>query len=76
MEWEIEFKNYQQNLTNNIKTQRNKLGLSQEKLAFLSGVDRTMVSKIERCLANPSLEMLCKIAHSLDVTVNFLLMKN
>jgi transcriptional regulator with XRE-family HTH domain len=49
--------------------------LSQKRLAFEAGVDRTLVSKIERVIANPSLEILFKIAHCLDVTVVELLKK-
>lgn len=44
-------------------------GLSQEKLALEAGVDRTLVSKIERKIANPSIEILLKLAFALKVPV-------
>ena len=48
---------------------RKSKGLAQERLALEAGVDRTLVSKIERLIANPSLEILLKLASTLDVTV-------
>ena len=44
--------------------------LSQEKLALEAGVDRTVVSKIEREATNPSIEILIRLAICLDVNVN------
>uniref|UniRef100_UPI0040478A2F helix-turn-helix domain-containing protein n=1 Tax=Polynucleobacter sp. TaxID=2029855 RepID=UPI0040478A2F len=49
------------------------LGLSQEKLAFLAGIDRTYMSEIERELANPSIEVLLKISNALDLSPQDLL---
>jgi transcriptional regulator with XRE-family HTH domain len=54
-------------IAENIKFQRNKLGLSQEDLAFLAGVDRTFVSKIERKQANPSVKTLICLADALEI---------
>jgi transcriptional regulator with XRE-family HTH domain len=53
-------------LSQNIKDRRALLGLSQEKLAFLAGIDRTYMSEVERELANPTIEVLLKIANALD----------
>ena len=39
----------------------------------VSGVDRTLVSKIERVAANPSLEVLVKLATALKVSTQTLL---
>ena len=39
----------------------------------MAGVDRTMVSKIERELTNPSIETLLKLANVLGVTVSAML---
>jgi DNA-binding XRE family transcriptional regulator len=50
-------------------------GIAQERLGLESGVDRTLVSKIERQIANPSLEILSKIAAYLEVSVIELLTK-
>lgn len=60
-------------LAANIKEQRAKKRLAQEALALESGVHRTMLSKIERCLTNPSLETLIKLANTLEVSVSELL---
>jgi transcriptional regulator with XRE-family HTH domain len=60
-------------LSENIKNLRRERGIAQERLGLESGVDRTLVSKIERQIANPSLEILSKIAAQLDVSVVTLL---
>ena len=57
----------------NIKRIRLEVGLAQERLALEAGVDRTLVSKIERVLANPSLEILVKLATALGVSIDVLL---
>ena len=62
-------------MSENIKSLRREQGLAQERLGLESGVDRTLVSKIERQIANPSLEILSKIAAHLQVTVTELLTK-
>ena len=67
--WEKEFKKLRMNLGRNIKSIRLEQGLAQERLALDAGVDRTLVSKIERLIANPSLEILTKLATVLDVSV-------
>jgi transcriptional regulator with XRE-family HTH domain len=61
------------NLAKNIKELRLNKGLAQEKLALEANVDRTLVSKIERQIANPSLEILLKIAISLEVPISELI---
>lgn len=57
----------------NIRRYQAERGVAQEKLALIAGVDRTMVSKIERELTNPSIETLLKLANVLGVTVSALL---
>ena len=54
-------------LAENIKQERKRIGMSQEELAFKANIDRTFVSKMERCQANPSLKTLLAIADVLDV---------
>ncbi len=49
--------------------------LSQEELAFRAGLDRTYVSQIERGIGNPSVLILIKIADTLGVEVQELLVK-
>jgi transcriptional regulator with XRE-family HTH domain len=56
-------------LAENLKKLRRSRGLAQEKLALEAQVDRTVVSKIERQIANPSLDILVRLAYVLDVTV-------
>lgn len=46
---------------------------SQEALALTAGLDRTLVSKLERGVSSPSLETLLKLANVLDVPVDELL---
>ena len=56
-------------LSENIRVLRGKRGLSQERLALEAGIDRTLVSKIERTIANPTLGVLTKLAFVLEVPV-------
>ena len=62
------------NLALNLKSIRMAKGLAQERLALDAGVDRTVVSKIERGVTNPSLEILLRLANHLDVQVGQLLL--
>jgi transcriptional regulator with XRE-family HTH domain len=73
--WEEKFFNNKQKLSQNIKLLRLKKGIAQEKLGLESGVDRTLISKIEREIANPSLEVLVKISTYLDVPLEDLFKK-
>jgi transcriptional regulator with XRE-family HTH domain len=52
----------------NIKKYRKAKGISQEKLALISGIDRSYMSEIERCLANPSIDALLRISNALEVS--------
>jgi DNA-binding XRE family transcriptional regulator len=51
-----------------LKSLRNAKGISQEKLAELSGLDRSYVSLLERGLRQPSLETLFLIGSALDIS--------
>lgn len=70
-----DFQELQLVLSDNIKQLRKARGLAQERLGLESGVDRTMVSKVERRIANPTLDMLVKLANTLEVSVTDLLTK-
>ena len=60
-------------LSTNIKRLRKEQGISQEKLALKADIDRSYMSEVERCLANPSVEALLKIGNALDVPPSELL---
>lgn len=49
--------------------------LSQERCAWNAGIDRTLMSKIERAKTNPSLDTLLKLANYLNVSVSDLLLE-
>jgi transcriptional regulator with XRE-family HTH domain len=53
-----------------IRTRRDQLGLSQEKLAEKCGFDRTYISMLERGKRNPSLLNLLKLAKGLKTSVS------
>ena len=56
-------------LARNLRSIRIKRGYAQERLGLDAGVDRTVVSKIERAAANPSLQTLLKLSNVLDVPI-------
>lgn len=56
-------------LSSNIRALRKAQGLAQERLGLEAGVDRTFVSKLERGIGNPTLDILVKIANRLGVRV-------
>lgn len=49
-------------------------GITQEKLSFETGVDRTYISYIERGERNPSLFMVWRLANALKVSASDLLL--
>ena len=50
-----------------VRAKRSELGLSQEQLAFETGLDRTYISGVERGVRNPSLVIVQKIAKGLKL---------
>ena len=74
--WETELSAARRLLSENIKTLRKERNLAQERLALEAGVDRTVVSKIERQVSNPSLEILVKLEFTLKVPLAQLLSEN
>lgn len=56
-------------LADNLRRLRSERALSQERLALEAGIDRTMLSKIERRISNPSIETLLKLANRLRVDI-------
>ncbi len=57
------------NLGARVKFFRNKLGISQENLAFKIGVDRTYIGAIEQGLRSPSIYCLYTLADALNTTL-------
>jgi len=56
-----------------VTSKRTQLGISQEKLAQLSGVDRTQISRIENGHCNPSLNTLTSLSSVFSCSVSDLL---
>lgn len=54
-------------LAMNVRRLRKEKGLSQEALGHEADVDRTYVSGIERCVRNPTIDIIERIAKALDV---------
>jgi transcriptional regulator with XRE-family HTH domain len=51
----------------NLRRLRNARGISQENLAYEAGVNRTYVSKLEKGVSYPGLEIIAKLAEALEV---------
>ncbi len=64
-----------QKLAEEIKALRAEKGLSQESLALDADVDRSYVSHLERGVANPTIEILQRIAGALGARVYLSLSK-
>jgi transcriptional regulator with XRE-family HTH domain len=62
-----------QELGRRIRVRRKALGLSQEKFAFESGIDRSFTGGIERGERNISFLTLCRLAVALDCDLGELL---
>ena len=54
-------------LAENLRTQRGRAGLSQERLGELCDLDRTEISLLERGLRFPRLDTLVKLARALQL---------
>ncbi len=57
----------------NIRTERLKRRLSQEKLSELSGITQKYLNMIENAKVNPSIVVVVKICRSLNVNIDSLL---
>lgn len=55
-----------------VKSQRDRLGLSQEKLAERANLHRTYISDVERGARNLSLESISRLARALDTSISAL----
>lgn len=52
----------------NVRRFRNDRGLTQEQLGELAGISSTYISKVERLVSSPTLDIIVKIAEALDVS--------
>jgi transcriptional regulator with XRE-family HTH domain len=52
-----------------VRQVRRERGVSQERLAFASGLDRTFISALERGVHNPSLLSVFALAEALNVDI-------
>ncbi len=59
----------QEKFAKKLNSIRESRGLSQEELAFMCGIDRTYIGRIERLERNPSLVVLQKIADGLGISL-------
>lgn len=66
----MEIENLKKNIASNIRQQRSKNKISQEKLSELTGISQQFICNIETEKVNPSVETLLKIANALNVTLN------
>ena len=63
-------------LSESVKKARHKIGLSQEALALQAGINRSYVGQIERGIGNPSLQVMVKLATTLELDVADLLQRH
>lgn len=56
-----------------VRQLRTSMGMSQEKLANMAGIDRAHMGHIERGMVSPSLKKVSQIAKALDASVESLL---
>jgi transcriptional regulator with XRE-family HTH domain len=63
----------QRTFGNNVREKRTRLGISQEELAFRSGLHRTYVGSVERGERNVSLENIFLLAQALECSPKSLL---
>ena len=54
----------------NLRRVRVKRGVSQERLAYDAGVDRSYVGGLERQAENPTIDLLDRLAKTLDVAIS------
>lgn len=56
-----------------VRETRDHLGISQEKLSFRTGLDRTYISGVERGTRNPTFDVIWRMASGLQTTADDLL---
>lgn len=63
-------------LANSIKVNRDARGITQEQLSIMTGINRTMIGRIERMTYMPTIPQLEKLAEVLDFDLGSLLMED
>lgn len=63
----------QERFAENLRAERERLGLSQEQLGYASGLHRTEISLLERGQRDPRLSTIVRLAHGLGVPPALLL---
>ncbi len=58
-----------------IRTRRTAMGLSQEQLGEIAGLDRTYISGVERGVRNPTISSLSRIAAALKCDLSSILIE-
>lgn len=64
----MRMQDYRRILAMNVRATRDRLGLSQEALAYEAEIDRTYRSEIERGKRNPSVDLIARLAEALKTT--------
>ncbi|NEV01152.1 helix-turn-helix domain-containing protein [Bradyrhizobium uaiense] len=59
----------------NVRRIRVERGIPQEQLAYDAGIDRSYMSGLERQQANPTIDLLDRLAETLDVAVSELFVR-
>ncbi len=62
--------NLRKKIASNLRQQRAKYKVSQEKLSELTGISQQFICSIETEKVNPSIEVMLKIADALNITLN------
>lgn len=70
---ENDFERCKKRLAAEVLKRRKEKNISQEQLALEADVDRTYISQLEREIANPSLQILCRVAQVLQCNVSDLM---
>ncbi|MBQ7126335.1 helix-turn-helix transcriptional regulator [bacterium] len=63
---------FRQQIALNMRIERARKGLTQERLAELSGISAKHITKIEKANVTPSAYLIYKIAKALDVSIDTL----
>jgi transcriptional regulator with XRE-family HTH domain len=63
----LTFRELQIQFGTKLRLMRLAYGLTQHQLAVAAKLDRTLISRIERGIANPTLDVLSRLAHAFEI---------